>query len=83
MRLELIDTIKFESILQRRIQELYLKLKNQTTFEFDALTNERDMLESILVACPILNTETKVRSMEIAEASHNFRQANCLRKQLK
>jgi hypothetical protein len=41
MRLELIDTIEFESILQRRIQELYLKLKNQTTIEFDALTNER------------------------------------------
>ena len=59
MRLELIDTIEFESILQRRIQELYLKLKNQTTIEFDALTNERDMLESILVACQILNTETK------------------------
>jgi hypothetical protein len=49
MRLELADCIEFESILQARVEELNLKLKESNSLrESDILINEIDTLESIL-----------------------------------
>jgi hypothetical protein len=49
MRLELSDCIEFENVLQNRVQELNLKLKDSNNLrESDSLINEIDTLESIL-----------------------------------
>jgi hypothetical protein len=49
MRLEIADCIEFESILQARVEELNLKLKESNSLrESDILINEIDTLESIL-----------------------------------
>jgi hypothetical protein len=83
MRLELSDCIEFENVLQDRVQELYLKLKESNNLrESDILINEIDTLESILGRLADLKYGNRVRSMEIAEANHDFRRAIQLRKQI-
>ena len=48
-RLEMMDMIEFENILQERIEELNFKLKNSNNSrESNFLINEIDVLESIL-----------------------------------
>lgn len=48
-RLELADIIEFENILQRRIQQLQLKLKESNELrESDILINDIDTLDSTL-----------------------------------
>ena len=83
IRLELADTIEFENILNKRIEELNLKLKESNNLrESDILINEIDTLESILGRLSDLKYGDKVCAIEIAEADKNFQQANRLRKQL-
>ena len=83
MRLELTDTIEFENILNERIQELNLKLKESNNLrESDILINEIDTLESILGRLADLKYGDHARAIEIAEANNNYQQANRLRKQL-
>jgi hypothetical protein len=83
MRLELADCIEFESILQIRVEELNLKLKESNNLrESDILINEVDTLESILGRLADLKYGNRVRAMEIAEANHDFRRAIRLRKQI-
>jgi hypothetical protein len=81
-RLELADCIEFENILQNRIQELNLKLKESNNLrESDVLINEIDTLENILGRLLDVKYGDKTRAIEIGEADHNFKQG-CLRKQL-
>jgi len=83
MRLELADTIEFETILHSRIQELNLKLKDSNNLrESDILINEIDTLESILGRLSDLKYGDKARAIEIAEANNDFKQALRLRKQI-
>ena len=83
MRLELADTIEFEDILNKRIEELNLILKESNNLrESDILINELDTLESILGRLADLKYGDKARAIEIAEANNNYQQANRLRKQL-
>jgi hypothetical protein len=83
MRLELADTIEFENILNKRIEELNLKLKESNNLrESDILINELDTLESILGRLADLKYGDKARAIEIAEANNNYQQANRLRMQL-
>ena len=83
IRLELTDIIEFENILQNRVQELNLKLKESNNLrESDVLINEIDTLESVLGRLADLKYGDKTRAIEIAEADNNYQQANRLRKQL-
>ena len=83
MRLELADTIEFENTLNKRIEELNLKLKESNNLrESDILINELDTLESILGRLADLKYGDKARAIGIAEANNNYQQANRLRKQL-
>jgi hypothetical protein len=83
MRLELSDCIEFENVLQNRVQELNLKLKESNNLrESDILINEIDTLESILGHLADLKYGERVRAMEIAEAEHDYRRAIHLRKQI-
>jgi hypothetical protein len=82
-RLEMMETIEFENTLLERVQELKLKLKECNDLrESDILINEIDTLESTLGRLSDLKYGEKVRAMEIAEANHDFKQANRIRKQL-
>ena len=82
-RLEMMQTIEFENILQSRIQQLKLKLKESDDLrESDILINEIDTIESTLGRLMDLKYGDKARAMEIAEANHDFKQANRIRKQL-
>jgi hypothetical protein len=82
-QLQLADCIEFENILQNRVQELNLKLKDSNNLrESDVLINEIDTLESILGRLADLKYGNRVRAMEIAEANHDFRRAIQLRKQI-
>jgi len=82
-RLQLADCIEFENILQNRVQELNLKLKDSNNLrESDVLINEIDTLESILGRLADLKYGNRVRAMEIAEANRDFRRAIQLRKQI-
>src|SRR5918994_3942413 len=82
-RLELADTIEFENILQSRIQQLKLKLKESNNLrESDILINEIDTLESILGRLADLKYGDKARAIEIAEANNDYHQSIRLRKQL-
>ena len=82
-RLEMMQTIEFENTLQERVQELKLKLKDCNDLrESDILINEIDTLESILGRLSDLKYGEKARAIEIAEANHNYKQANRLRKQI-
>jgi hypothetical protein len=83
MRLELADTIEFETILHSRIQELNLKLKDSNNLrESDILINEIDTLESILGRLSDLKYGDKARAIEIAEANNDFKQSIRLRRQI-
>jgi hypothetical protein len=83
MRLDLADCIEFENVLQERVQELNLKLKDSNNLrESDVLINEIDTLESILGRLSDLKYGDKARAIEIAEANSDFKQAIRLRKQL-
>ena len=83
MRLELADCIEFESMLQTRVEELNLKLKELNNLrESDILINEIDTLESILGRLADLKYGDRVRAISIAEANHDFRRAIQLRKQI-
>lgn len=83
MRLELSDCIEFENVLQNRVQELNLKLKESNNLrESDIIINEIDTLESILGRLADLKYGNRVRAMEIAEANQDFRRAIQLRKQI-
>jgi hypothetical protein len=83
MRLQFADCIEFENILQNRVQELNLKLKESDNLrESDILINEIDTLETILGRLADLKFGNRVRAMEIAEADHDFRRAIRLRKQI-
>jgi hypothetical protein len=82
-QLQLADCIEFENILQNRVQELNLKLKDSNNLrESDVLINEIDTLESILGRLADLKYGNRVRAMEIAEANRDFRRAIQLRKQI-
>ena len=82
-RLELADTIEFESILQSRIQQLKLKLKESNNLrESDILINEIDTLDSTLGRLADLKYGEKARAIEIAGANNDFRRATRLRKQV-
>lgn len=81
--MELADVIKFENILESRIEELNLELKESNNLrESDILINEIDTLDSILGRLMDLKYGDKTRSIEIAEANQDFRQSVRLRKQL-
>ena len=82
-RLQLADCIEFENILQNRVQELNLKLKDSNNLrESDILINEIDTLESILGRLADLKYGEKTRAIEIAEANDDFRRATRVRKQI-
>ncbi|MGH9978373.1 MAG: hypothetical protein ACRD8Z_21465 [Nitrososphaeraceae archaeon] len=67
MRLELIDTIKFENILNKRIEELNLELRESNNLrESDVLINEIDTFESVLGRLADLKYGDKSRSILIA-----------------
>jgi hypothetical protein len=75
MRLQLADCIEFENILQNRVQELNLKLRDSNNLrESDILINEIDTLESILGRLADLKYGEKTRAIEIAEFNDDFRQ---------
>lgn len=77
------DTIEFENILQSRIQQLKLKLKESDDLrESDILINEIDTHESVLGRLDDLKYGDKARPIEIAEADNDFRPATRLRKQV-
>ena len=83
IRLELSDCIEFENTLQSRIQELNLRLKDSNNLsESDILTNEIDLLESILERLSDFKYGDKARAIEIAEANNDFKQDIRLRKQI-
>ena len=83
MRLQLTDVLEFENILQNRVQELNLKLKESNNLlESDVLINEIDTLESILGRLADLKYGDKTRAIEVAEANNNYQQASRLRNQL-
>jgi hypothetical protein len=82
-RLQMMQIIEFENILQERIQELKLKLKDSDDLrESDILINEIDTLESVLGRLSDLKYGEKARAIEVAEANHNYKQATRLRKQI-
>jgi hypothetical protein len=73
------EVIQFENMLQERIQELNLKLKEANNLrELDILINEIDTLESMLGRLSDLKYGDKVRTIEIAEANYDLQQANWL-----
>ena len=82
-RLEMMDMIEFENILQERIEELNFKLKaSNNLHESDFLINEIDVLESILGRLCDLKYGTETQAIEVANANYDFKRANRLRKQL-
>jgi hypothetical protein len=82
-RLEMMDMIEFENMLQERIEELNFKLKNSNNlWESDFLINEIDVLESILGRLSDLKYGAETRAIEAANANNDFKRANHLRKQL-
>ena len=82
-RLEMMDMIEFENILQERIEELNFKLKNSNNLrQSNFLINEIDVLESILGRLSDLKYGAETRAIELANANNDFKQANRLRKQL-
>jgi len=66
-------------MLQERVQELNLKLKESNNLrELDILINEIDTLESMLGRLSDLKYGDKVHTIVIAEANYDFQQANRL-----
>jgi hypothetical protein len=73
----MMQTIEFEKILQERIQELKLKLKDCDDLrESDILINEWDTIENTLGRLMDLKYGEKARGIEIAEANHDFKEAS-------
>jgi hypothetical protein len=82
-RLELADIIEFENILQRRIQQLKLKLKESNELrESNILINEIDTLDSTLGRLADLMYGDKAHAIEKAEANNDFRRTTRLQKQV-
>jgi len=82
-RIEMMDMIEFENMLQERIEELNFKLKNTRNLrESDFLKNEIDVLESILRLLSDLKYGAETQAMEVANANYDLKQANRLRKKL-
>jgi hypothetical protein len=82
-RIEMMDMIEFENMLQERIEELNFKLKNTRNLrEFDFLKNEIDVLESIQGLLSNLKYGAETQAIEVANANYDFKQANRLRKKL-
>ena len=82
-RLEMMETIEFENLLQEQVQELDLKLKDCNNLqESDILINEIDTLESILGRLCDLKYGAETQAIEVANANYDFKQANRLRKKL-
>ena len=82
-RLEMMDTIEFETILQDRVQELKSKLKDcNNSCKSDILINEIDTLESILGRLSDLKYGAETQAIEVANANYDFKRANRLRKKL-
>ncbi len=82
-RIEMMDMIEFENMLQERIEELKVKLKNSNNLrESDFLINEIEVLESIWGRLSDLKYGAETRAIEVANANNDFKQANRLRKQL-
>jgi len=82
-RIEMMDMIEFENMLQERIEELNFKLKNTRNLrESDFLKNEIDVLESILGLLSDLKYGAETQAIEVANANYDFKQANRLRKKL-
>ena len=83
IRMELSDVINFENILNKRIEELNIKLKDSNNLrESDILINEIDTLESVLGRLADFKYGDKTRAIEIAEANNNYQEANRIRKKL-
>src|SRR5919106_3178412 len=81
-RLEMMETMEFENTLQERVHELKTKLNDCNDLrESDILINEIDTLESTLGRLMDLKYGDKARAIEIAEANHDFKLANQIRKQ--
>ncbi len=82
-RMEIMDTIEFENVLQERIQELNFKLKNSSHLRrSDFLINEIDVLQGILGRLSDLKYGAETQAIEIANADNDFKHANRLRKKL-
>jgi hypothetical protein len=82
-RLEMMDMIEFENMLQERVEELKLKLKESNNLrETDILINEIDTLESILGRLSDLKYGAETQKIEVANANNDFKQANRLRNQI-
>jgi len=82
-RIEMMDMIEFENMLQERIEELNFKLKNTRNLrQSDFLKNEIDVLESILGLLSDLKYGAETQAIEVANANYDFKQANRLRKKL-
>ena len=83
IRMELSDVINFENILNKRIEELNIKLKDSNNLrESDILINEIDTLESVLGRLADFKYGYKTRAIEIAEANNNYQEAKRIRKKL-
>src|ERR671919_3099443 len=81
--LEMMQTLEFENMLQERVQELKLKLKESNDLrESDILINEIDTLDSILGRLSDLKNGAETQAIEVANTNYDFKQANRLRKQL-
>ena len=66
----MMQTIEFENILQRRVEELNLKFKIFIDLRHsDTLINEIDTLECVLGRLSDLKYGNKIRAIEIAEAN--------------
>jgi hypothetical protein len=82
-RLEIADTIEFENLMNERVQELNLKLKESNNLrESDILINEIDTLESILGRLCDLKYGEETRAIEVANANNDFKQSIRLRMQI-
>jgi hypothetical protein len=77
------DTKKFENMLDDKIQELEVELDDSNIDrEKEVVINQIDTLKCVLDHLFNLKYGERVRAIEIAEANHNYQQANRLRKQL-
>ena len=71
-------------MLHDKIQELEVELDDSNTDrEKEVVINQIDTLKCVLDHLFNLKYGERVRAIEIAEANHNYQQANRLRKQLK
>jgi hypothetical protein len=82
-RLEMMDMIEFENLVQERIEELSIRMNNSNNSrESDLLKNETEVLECILGRLMDLKYGAETQAIEVANAQNDFKRANHLRKQL-